>query len=66
MSKSKTSAHSTSKWTATVAVPASGPGALAGFEAKCLNCGALYGSSMASSLTLDRAGHDRYMVRMGR
>lgn len=66
MAKNKTSAHSTGNWTAVVAVPASGPGALAGYEATCLHCSATYGSSTQSTLTLDMQDHDRFMVKMGK
>ena len=66
MAQTQILSHSSANWTATVAVPASQPGALAGFEAKCLTCGAVYGSSMASSLKLDQMGHDRFMVKMGK
>lgn len=45
--------------TAIVAVPASGPGALAGYEARC-SCGLTMRSSLRVSLELDVRQHDRY------
>ena len=46
MAKNKTGAHSTVNWTPVVAVEASGPGALRGYEATCLHCSHTYGSSI--------------------
>lgn len=48
--------------TAIEAVPASGPGALAGFESRC-TCGLVMRSSLLTIVTLDVADHLRYWER---
>jgi len=66
MSKIQNPAHSTSTWTAIVAVPATEAGALSGFEATCKACGQTYGSSLKTTLQLDMQDHNRFMVKMRR
>jgi hypothetical protein len=47
-----------------VAVPASGPGALSGFEARC-TCGLVMKSSLRSLIQADTAAHAAYHTRKG-
>ena len=51
--------------TALVAVPASGPGALSGFQVTC-SCGLVIKSSMESSARLDAQDHARWHQKRGR
>lgn len=50
--------------TAVVAVPASGPGALAGFESVC-SCGLQMRSSLEVNVILDKAQHARWHESQG-
>jgi hypothetical protein len=55
-----TSLTHTPVMTAPVAIPASGPGALAGFETKCLTCGMVIRGSIVEYVRAEAAAHIRY------
>ena len=45
-----------------IAVPASGPGALDGFETVCYDCGFRLRSSLRTIVEIDARKHTEYMV----
>ena len=55
--------HSSSTSTAVVAVPASGPGALAGFEFRCEDCAEVAAFSIRSMTESHARDHVAYMIR---